>query len=115
MDQQNKGLFMTNTNDAENIVKADDGAALQGLFASHCDEDGLMTKATLQTDISAIKELLVRTGTVTVYRFDKMQCNAMYCIILYYIGVVIMYNSTQLNSTPLRMTGNWRPSPRRTR
>ena len=41
-------------------VMADDGEALQSLFSSHCDKDGLMTKNTLQTDISAIKELLVR-------------------------------------------------------
>ncbi len=41
-------------------MKADDGEALQALFASHCDKDGLMTKTTLETDISAIQELLVR-------------------------------------------------------
>ena len=44
----------------EEYVKADDGEALQALFASHCDKDGLMTKTTLETDISAIQELLVR-------------------------------------------------------
>lgn len=46
-------LYMSN-------VMADDGEALQSLFSSHCDKDGLMTKNTLQTNISAIKELLVR-------------------------------------------------------
>ena len=46
-------LYMSN-------VMADDGEALQSLFSSHCDKDGLMTKNTLQTDIAAIKELLVR-------------------------------------------------------
>jgi hypothetical protein len=52
-------------NDAkEEYVKADDGEALQALFASHCDKDGLMTKTTLETDISAIQELLVRTLSI---------------------------------------------------
>jgi len=36
----------------------EDGETIQALFSSHCDKDGLMTKNTLQTDISAIKELL---------------------------------------------------------
>lgn len=51
-------------NPKEEYVKADDGEALQALFASHCDKDGLMTKTTLETDISAIQELLVRTLSI---------------------------------------------------
>jgi hypothetical protein len=55
-----------------NNVKADDGEALQSLFLKHCDKDGLMTKDILQTEISAIRELLVRlfllfVGSVSVY------------------------------------------------
>jgi len=54
---------MTTSNDngkdrASSYVKADDGDALQSLFLKHCDRDGLMTKNVLQTEISAIKELL---------------------------------------------------------
>ena len=44
---------------ATETTKADDGEALQSLFANYCDQDGLMTKETLATQISAIRELLV--------------------------------------------------------
>lgn len=53
----------TYDNDGSNAsfyVKADDGEALQALFLRHCDKEGLMTKDVLQTEISAIRELLVR-------------------------------------------------------
>lgn len=46
--------------DQTDFVKADDGEALQELFSSYCDKDGLMTKNTVKTEISVIKELLVR-------------------------------------------------------
>lgn len=58
-------IFMSsNTNenddnyDGSSFVNANDGEALQGLFANHCDGEGLMTKDTLQTDIVVIKDLL---------------------------------------------------------
>ena len=44
---------------ATETTKADDGEALQSLFANYCDQDGLMTKETLASQISAIRELLV--------------------------------------------------------
>ena len=50
--QRSSALFMSSVKE--------DGETIQALFSSHCDKDGLMTKNTLQTDISAIKELLVR-------------------------------------------------------
>lgn len=40
------------------FVKADDGEALQALFEQQCDEDGLMTKASL-VSIPMIADLLV--------------------------------------------------------
>ena len=51
----------------DDYVKADDWEALQALFASHCDKDGLMTKSTLEKDISAIQELLVSTSFLSVF------------------------------------------------
>lgn len=56
--------------DQTDFVKADDGEALQELFSSYCDKDGLMTKNTLKTEISVIKELLVRQF-VDFLSFDK--------------------------------------------
>ena len=55
--------------DQTDFVKADDGEALQELFSSYCDKDGLMTKNTLKTEISVVKELLVR-GFVYFLSFD---------------------------------------------
>lgn len=56
--------------DQTNFVKADDGEALQELFSSYCDKDGLMTKNTLKTEISVIKELLVRRFHIlSVFRY----------------------------------------------
>ncbi len=53
----NVGLQMVS--DGGGFVKADDGEALQSLFSTNCDKDGLMTKEDLQTKIVVIKELLV--------------------------------------------------------
>jgi len=53
----------------------DDGETLQTLFSSHCDKDGLMTKNTLQTDISAIKELLVRFMLMFAIHFILVHSN----------------------------------------
>lgn len=55
--------------DQTDFVKADDGEALQELFSSYCDKDGLMTKNTLKTEISVVKELLVR-GFLYFLSFD---------------------------------------------
>lgn len=52
---------------ATETTKADDGEALQSLFANYCDQDGLMTKETLATQISAIRELLVRVFYCMVF------------------------------------------------
>ena len=59
--QRNRNNFQLQMSaDQTDFVKADDGEALQELFSSYCDKDGLMTKNTLKTEISVIKELLVR-------------------------------------------------------
>jgi hypothetical protein len=50
-------LFMTSED--ETLIKAEDGEALQTLFETFCDDDGLMTKETLLQDIVSIRELLV--------------------------------------------------------
>lgn len=52
--------------DNNNVPEAQDGEALQALFAKQCDKDGLMTKQMLK-GIPAIQELLVR---VCVLRYN---------------------------------------------
>lgn len=57
------------TMDNENVspIKADDGEALQCLFEQYCDDDGLMTKATLLKDITSIRDLLVRNHEIVLW------------------------------------------------
>jgi hypothetical protein len=43
----------------DDAPEAQDGEALQALFAKQCDKDGLMTKQMLKA-VHAIQELLVR-------------------------------------------------------
>jgi len=56
--QYGRQSFLQMAKAEDDYVKADDWEALQALFASHCDKDGLMTKSTLEKDISAIQGLL---------------------------------------------------------
>ncbi len=53
------------SNDAapDEFAEARDGEAVQTLFSKYCDNDGLMTKTTLQ-QIPAVSELLVSSPTV---------------------------------------------------
>lgn len=55
-------LTMANSNDDDaevEFVPADDGEALQALFAKHCNSEGLMTQAELRA-VPAIGDMLVR-------------------------------------------------------
>ncbi len=65
--QYGRQSFLQMAKAEDDYVKADDWEALQALFASHCDKDGLMTKSTLEKDISAIQGLLVSTSILSVF------------------------------------------------
>ena len=78
---QSQFRLQTNTQmAATETTKADDGEALQSLFANYCDQDGLMTKETLATQISAIRELLVRVFYCMVFLCCSVVLNV--CIYL---------------------------------
>lgn len=47
--------------EADDVPEAQDGEALQALFAKQCDKDGLMTKQMLMA-VPVIQELLVRAA-----------------------------------------------------
>jgi hypothetical protein len=51
-------MLSTSTSGADDFVQADDFEALQKLFSKNCDDEGLMTRASVM-QIPAISELMV--------------------------------------------------------